>query len=237
MGSVRSRYVRQNLAFWESHRHRLVDAIGPDVVKWELDAKDFQDTGGSGTDPRGYVTTVVEVGTGTSEAEASDEAGRRVELVTAANENDGINLQLVGEAFRLDGRDIYFGIALEADEATQVDFLAGLCISNTDPLGGVTDGVYFEKLDGGTGISTVTEKDSTETQTDDEGTLAADTLVTLEFYFDGTTVYFYVNGSRVGTHAANIPDDEPLTPTIQFLTGEGSAHRMKIAWARAISIG
>lgn len=234
--AVHSRHRRGNLLFWDTHRMRIVDAIGKDVSKWELRAIDAQDAGGTATDPRGYTTTVVEVGAGTSEAEASDEAGFTWELVTAANENDGISIQADGEQFRPTGRDIYFGIELQADEATQVDFLVGLAISDTALLGGLSDGIYFEKLDGGTGISGVTEKNSTETQTDSLGTFAANTNVILEFYFDGTSVYFFVNGALAATHTANIPDDEPLTPSIELLAGSAAARRMKIAWARAIAI-
>ena len=236
--SVKSRYIRGNLAFYDTHRMRLVDAFGPDVVKWQANAQHAQDTAATGTQPSGYVTTLVEAGAGgDSDVEASDEVGFVWEIVTDNADNDGVNIQLNGEAFRLGARDVYFGIKLRADEATQDDFLVGLCISDTDLLGGMTDGVYFEKLDAGTGISTVTEKDSTETQSDDEGTFAADTDVTLEFYWDGTAVYFFVNGVEVGRVTANVPDDEELTPSIHFLTGEAVAHRMKVAWARAISIG
>lgn len=239
MPTLHSRYVNGSLAFYDTHRMRIIDAIGTDVVKWDLKADDFQDTGGTGTDPRGYVTTVVEVGTGTTEAEASDEDGVTVELVTAQNENDGITLQRVGEAFKASGRDIYFGISLESNDATQSDFLVGLAISDTDPLGGVTDGIYFEKLDGGTGISSVTEKDSTETQNDSLGTYANDTAVDLDIYYDdsASTVYFFVDGAQVATHTANIPDDEELTPTIQYLNGAGGGvDRVKIHWARARAI-
>lgn len=239
MASLHSRFIRGNLAYWDTHRMRLVDAIGPDVVKWSLKADDFQDTGGTGTDPRGYVTTVVEAGAGgTSEAEASDEERVEVELVTDNAENDGISLQRVGEAFIFDSdHDIYFGIELQINDVDQTDILAGLCISDTALLGGMTDGVYFESVDGGAGVSTVTEKDSTETQTDNEGTLEDDTAMFLEFYWDGSTVYFFIDGVQVGTHTANIPDDELLTPSIEFLTGETTANRCKIHQARAIQVG
>jgi hypothetical protein len=236
---LKSRYIRGALAFYDTHRMRLIDAIGADVVKWELAAQDAQDTGGGGTDPRGYVTTMVEAGAGgNSEVEASDEVGVAWELITDNADNDGINIQLNGEAFKLtSGRDVYFGIELQANDATQSDFLAGLCISDTDLLGGMTDGVYLEKLDGGTGVSTVTEKDSTETQSDDEHVFAADTAVTLEFYWDGSKVHFFINGVEVGTSSTNVPDDEELTPSIHFLTGEAAVKRMKVHWARAIQIG
>jgi len=234
---VHSRHIRGALAFYDTNRQRLLEVIGPDVVEWKLRGDSFQQTAGTATDGRGYTTTVVEVGAGTSEAEASDEAGIEVELINAANDNDGQNLQLVGEKFQASSRHLYFGIKLEADEATQSDFLVGLGITDTDALGGITDGIYLEKLDAGTSISAVTEKDSTETQTDSLGTFADDTAMVLEFLFDGTSVYFFVDGVEVAIHTANIPDDEALTPTIQFLNGEAVAHRMKIHWARAFSIG
>jgi hypothetical protein len=216
---------------------RLVDAVGPDVVKWELQAQDAQANAGTGTQPRGYTTTLVEAGGGESDIEASDEAGFKWEIITDAADNDGVSAQLNGEAFRPTGREIYFGIALQADEITQDDFLVGLCITDTALLGGMTDGIYFRKVDAAATIAAVTEKNSTETEDADVGSLVANTTIILEFYFDGTTVYFFVNGVQQATSITNIPDDEALTPSIEFLTGEAVAHRMKIAWARAISIG
>ena len=72
----------------QGNEYSIVDAFGQRVSKWLLDAQDFQANAGTGSDPSGYTTTVVEVGAGSSEAEISDEAGFEVELVTAANDND-----------------------------------------------------------------------------------------------------------------------------------------------------
>src|SRR6185369_13767992 len=109
---------------------------------------------------------------------------------TDANEDDGIEMQLAGEAFELTTGQAatYFGIRFKADEATQIDILAGLCITDTTLLGGMTDGVYFEKLDGGTGTSFTVEKNSTETQADALATFAADTWTIWEFYWNGTAL-------------------------------------------------
>jgi hypothetical protein len=227
------------MAFWDTHEHRLVDAIGGNVRKWELDpvAAGLQDQAATGTDPNGAVTTVVEAGAGTSEMSASKTAGYLAELVTAANDNDGISVQFADENFELTSdQDLYFGIELECDEATQSDLLVGLCITDTALLGGMTDGVYHQKLDGGTGVSTVTEKASTETQSDNEGTFADDTLMYFEFYWDGTSVYFYINGVEVGIVTTNIPT-EALRPSIEFLSGEAVAHTIKIRKFKVIQIG
>ena len=240
MADTHSRFIRGNLAFYDTHRMRLVDAIGSGVIKWELrpDTAGLQDQGATGTDPHGAVTTVVEAGAGSSEMTASKTAGYAAELVSAAADNDGISVQFADENFELTaGQDLYFGIELEVDEATQVDWLVGLAITDTALLGGLSDGVYFEKLDVGTGISTVAEKDSTEIQSDSEGTFAAATLVFLEIYWDGSSLHFFIDGVEVGIVTTNIPDNEALRPSIEFLTGEAVAHTMKIRQARCIQIG
>jgi hypothetical protein len=143
-------------------------------------------------------------------------------FTTDAAEDDGITFQMAGESFGFSTSQTatYFGCRLKAGEATQNDWMVGLNITDTTQLGGITDGVYFEKLDGGTGISFTTEKNSTETQTDNLATFAADTYVVLEFYFDGTSVKAMINGTVVATHTTNICDDELLTPTLEILTGE-----------------
>ena len=238
--TVHSREVRGSLVFWETHRMRILDAIGGNVLKWELrpDTAGLQDQGATGTDPHGAITTVVEVGSGTSEMSASKTVGYSAELVTAANEDDGISVQIADENFGFaSDQDLYFGIELEVDEATQSDFLVGLCITDTTLLAGLSDGVYFECLDAGTGISTVTEKGASETQSDNEGTLADDTLVFLEFYWDGNSVTFFINGTEVGKVTLTVPDTEALRPSFEWLTGEAVAHTMKIRQARVIQIG
>jgi len=116
-------------------------------------------------------------------------------------------------------------------------WITGDHITDTALLGGMTDGIYFRKVDASASIAAVTEKNSTETEAAEVGTLVANTTIILEFYFDGATVYFFVNGVQVAAHTANIPDDEALTPSIEFLTGEAVAHRMKVAWGRAFAIG
>ena len=238
--TVHSRYVRGALAYYEGHLRRLVDAVGENVQKFELKPEHAgQHAGATGSNPPAFTMTVVEIGTGTSEVEASNEIGVVWELINAADDNDGINIQLIGELFKADGnRDLYFGVKFEASEETQIDWMFGLCITDTTLLGGVADGIYFETLDGGTGISVVTEKNGTETQTDALGTAVADTGMVLEFYYAAAedSVYFFIDGVEVAIHTANIPDDQALRVSIAELNGEGTAHRVKINWLRVIQI-
>lgn len=235
--ALKSRKVGNNIVFYNGGRHRLVGAIGPDVVEF---FDDFAKSPLSGADAlHGWTVTLVEGGAGETTITHPDGAAGEILITTDAAENDGANLQMTGEAFGLftSARQGYFGIRLKSGEATQSDFLVGLCITDTDLLGGVSDGIYFRKVDGSTSVAAVTEKNSTETETAAVLTFAADTYYVLEFYFDGTSVYFYVDGTLVATHTANICDDELLTPSIHFLTGNAAAETMTVDWVRAIQVG
>jgi len=214
---------------------RWLDAIGPDVFKYILSTVGLPTDDTTG-DPTEFTLTPVEVGAGDSTAVLSDGT---LLFTCAGNENDGVNLQLKAEAFDFaSGNLVYFGVSLQVNDADQVDILAGICITDTTLLGGMTDGVYFESLDESTDINFVLEKDSTETTSASAvGTLADDTDIVLEFLFDGTNIDSWVNGvlqTRLAT--TNLPDDEQLTLSLAILTGEAVANTMTVNWCRAIQI-
>lgn len=221
--------------FYDTYLHRWLDAIGADVTKYILNtaALPTDDTTG---DPTEFTMTVVEAGAGNSTAVLSDNT---LLITCAAGENDGVSLQLKGEAFDLATNNlVYFGINFQVNDATQSDFLAGLCITDTTLLGGMTDGIYFECLDGSTDINFVLEKDSTETTSAAAvGTLADATDITLEFFFDGTYADCWVDGvlqTRLAT--TNLPNDEQLTVSLEYLTGEAVANTCTVNWMRAIQL-
>jgi hypothetical protein len=237
LAQVRSRRINGQLAFYEGHAMRLVDAVGSTVYKYELRPDIL---GATTTDPRGWTSTVVEAGSGTTEWDANNSAGRVGTITCAANENDGGSYQLLGENIELTSdQDVYVGTKLQINDVDQTDLFFGLAVTDTALLGGVADAVYFESVDGSAAISSVTEKDSTETQNDSVGTLVDATDILLEFYFDGSssTVYFFIDGSLVKEHTANIPDDEALRLTIEFLTGEATANTCNVQFLRVIQIG
>lgn len=222
-----------------SHLRRVIGAVGPEVIQYD---DRFVNSGLAASDaPVGWTITLVEAGGGESTITKPDGVDGGILLTTDANEDDGINMQLDGESFKLNTscRALYFYAKLRASEATQIDWLVGLCITDTTLLGGMTDGIYFEKLDGGTGVSCVTEKDSTETQTDAVHTFAAATDVELEFYYDkdDASVEFFVNGVSVAKHTANICDDEDLTPSVQVLAGSAAVRTLTLKHLRTIQIG
>jgi hypothetical protein len=237
MANLHSKRIKGNLAFYDTHHKRIVDAFGPDVVKYVDDfvTLPVDDTTG---DPTAFTMTVVEAGAGDTTVTSANVAGGALLITTDANENDGANLQLNGESFKLvSGNPLYFGARLKVSDATQSDFFIGLAITDTDILGGVTDRIGFEKLDGSTDLKFMLEKDSTETLSAALATVGTANMI-LEFYFDGTTVEVFVDGVSVATPAVtNLPDDEELRVSLQFLAGSAGAKTCTVDWVRCIQFG
>lgn len=218
------------LLYYQTHRHRIVGAVGDNVQFYDLQHHDCQP---DATDPLGFTATVVEAGSGTTEWTASDTERGASTITCAANEDDGGSYQLLGESVLLDsGNWVYFRIKASINDVDQTDFFAGFAITDTAILGGVTDRIGFQSVDGDAGLDFLVEKDSTETLTEDVATLADDTVVDLEFVWDGAaeSLYSYVDGSLTSTQTAttNLPNDELLRLSVEFLTGEAVANTMTI---------
>lgn len=223
-----------------THLKRWLDAIGPNVVKV---LKDFAD--GPGVDTAfddEWTITRVEAGAGESTITRIDGIGGYARITTDANENDGINAQLIGEAFELTSDQfLYFGaFGILLSDATQSDFFLGLAITDTDILGGVTDRIGFEKLDGATDLKAMLEKDSTETLSASLATLVDATAFDIEFFWDGPNnrVEFFVNGASASVPAVtNLPNDEALRLSWHFLAGAAAVKTMDIDRLTVIQIG
>ena len=156
--STNSRYIRGALAFFGTHRKRLLNAIGENVVSYIEDFVNLpvDDTTG---DPLAWTTTVVEAGSGTTTFASTDASGGKAIITTAGNEDDGGNYQLNGESFETTSdQDLYFGTKLAINDADNTDIIVGLAVTDTTLLGGLADGIYFESVDGSASISTVTAR-------------------------------------------------------------------------------
>ena len=217
--------------------HRWYDAFGPGVAKYVQDFVTWPDDDTTG-DPLGFTLNITEAGGGDSTAViTANGTGGQLLITTAANEDDGYQMQITGEAFQLEGNfPCYFGIRFQVNDADQTDVLFGLCITDNDCLGGVTDGLYFRSPDESAVLSAVAEQDSGES-TSAVATLTDAAWVTAEWLFDGDEVVFYINGVEVASLAAtdaNFPDDEDMTLTMELLTGEAVANTCNIDWVRVI---
>lgn len=243
VANVGSTWINGAQVYYQKpYRQRWLDAIGVDVIKYTqgFSSLPVDDTT---TDPDEWTWSPTEVGAGTTEGVITGVAGGEFLVTTAANEDDGVNMQIKGASFKCeDGKPLYFGIKIKISDATESDLFIGVGITDTDWLGGITDGYYFEKLDGGTDVSAVTE-DTGETQTDNVAVMDTDYHI-YEFYYDGVlttaaaagTVTFWVDGVEVAQHttAANISIDTVITPTIEYLSGAAGVDTFSIDWLNVI---
>jgi hypothetical protein len=236
--STEATEVRGALVY-RSHEypHRWYDAFGEGVSKY---IQDFQGYPVDNTTflPTEFVTTLVNAST----CVPTDVAGGAMLITTAGAENDGVKLQLgstAGESIDLSGPyPVYFMCRFAISDVDQTDVLVGLFVTDTTALDGGTDGMYFRSVDESALLYFVTEKNSIEGATA-VATLTDAGYITVEFYFDGATVYHYVNGALTGSVArtdATFPNDELLRLTIEFLTGAAATPTMTITDVRLIQI-
>jgi len=220
--------------------HRWYDAWGPSVVKYEMNTAACPTDNTTGM-PTEFVNTLV----GGSTFAHTDVAGGAVLLTTGATTDNGVKLQL-GDELSGNGENVsfaaeyptYFGVTLQINDATQTDFLAGFCVTDTDCLGAVADGIYFRKVDADTTIYFVLEQGSAESATA-VATMADATDITLEFFYWGSNVYVYADNVLMATIAdtdANFCNDELLRLTFEFLTGEDVADTCTIKRLRFVQI-
>jgi hypothetical protein len=174
--------------------------------------------------------TVTTVGT-TPTAAITDGAFGRLLLTTTGADNDGIQLQKVGEAFLpVAGKKMWFKTKFQISDATQSDFLFGIAVTDTTAIAasgdGVTDGIFFQKDDASTSVTLYCQKDATTGQTSaaSVATMVAATDIELGFEYDGgTNIRYFVDGVHKGTlelsTAAGFLPDTECRVTIAFLTG------------------
>lgn len=223
--------------------NRWFYGVGPGVAQYvtEFTTLPFDD---NTSDPTEFTLSITEVG-GASTTVIADVPGGALVITAAGNEDDGVQMQLgpanSGEWVSLDAHTYtYFGIEFAVNDADQTDVLFGICVTDTDCLGGVTDGMYFRSVDETGVMNFVAEKNSVESSTA-ATTLTDDTYVEVEFLHDGPAgyVYVYVDGSLVtslATSDASFPNDEDLRLTIEFLSGEATANTCTIKHVRLIHI-
>lgn len=237
--TTHTKYIKGAHVYWQTHRKRLIEAFGQNVVKYSTDFTNLpvDDTTG---DPTEWTTTVVEVGAGDTLFALTDGAGGLARITTAGNENDGGSYQLGATCFELTTDQVlYFGaFGVTISDVTQSDFFLGLAVTDTAILGGVADRIGFQSVDASATMTFPIEKSTTETNFDPTVTLVDATAVDLEFYYDGSGLEIFVDGASQGKPAVtNLPDDVVMRLSWEFLTGAASAETMDINRITVIQIG
>ena len=235
---VRSRHELGQLVFYDSqYRHRWLDAIGPNVIKYIDDmAAVLYDTA--------WESTVVEAGSGTSILLPYNTEGGIVKLAAAGNDNDGIQLQSSNEGFKLTPNDpIYFGCRWAITGTTgfaSADTVIGLCNKDTTLTGGSSSGVFFMTKDAAATITFTASKADSATSITIVTTGAVDTFYIDEFYWDGTsTIYSWHNGVQGSSHVSQIASSQTLAISMSYLNGAahgGNVAGMLVDWVRCIQL-
>ena len=168
--------------------------------------------------------TITDVGANTRALTDAD--GGALLITNAAAENDGVNMQLVGESFAFaTGRKLWFKTRLTLSDATQMDALVGLAVLDTTLIASApANGVYFRKDDGDTQWDFSIQASSVSvSETSNFGT-ATTSAVVLGFYFDGVDTFeYYFDGTKIGeVTATGFPTTE-LSVSLAELNGEAVA--------------
>lgn len=185
-----------------------------------------------------WTLTTVETGTGNA-SEAVGKLDGGVLVVTNDDADDDSDFfQWARETFKFDSsKRLYGKIRCKLSDATQSDFIFGLCITDTTPLD-ASDGIFFKKDDGDAYLDFRVVKNSTATNKAAVATLADDTYFTAAFYYDpGDDKFFlYVDDVLVGAVAldANAPDDEELTITFGVQNGSAGAKVLSVDYIEIV---
>lgn len=200
-----------------------------------------------------WTVTLVEGGSGEADPALSGTTsvkGGSLNLTGDTNDNDGSELDQVGEPYQLDAGDtlVFCANITTGTDVTQVDLGFGIGITDTDWLGDsavMSDGIWFEKNDGDALLDLVCAKDASATSdyTRQAGiaTLAVSTTYKLCFIVqvnssDATKarVRAFVNNAQVysGVITTDIPDDEGMC--IKFGLQQGEATNLKTCKVNSI---
>lgn len=233
---MNSKWVNGNLVYHDSkYKWRWFDALGPTIVKY-IDHFVRVPTGADTGDPPGWEMTVITGDAGTATMTAGTTHSGEMILTTDGTENDGLNLQLKGEAFMLAAdKPCYFGVKLKVTDADATDLIVGLSITDAGIWAGEpTDMLIFQSADA-TAVCTATARKNAAEQNETSGTLVDNVYSVLEFVWDGSSkITPYFDNIAATALTTNLPDDEAMTPTFELLTGETGVNTVTIDWLRVI---
>ncbi len=178
---------------------------------------------------------ITNTGAGTEVTQSED--GGVLLLTNAAGIDDLTFLQYTGgtsatvvETFLMEaGKKAWFKTRVKISDATQSEFVVGLQITDTTPLG-VTDGIFFRKDDGDTNIDIVVQESATALSTAEAIAAATTGYVELAWYYDGVrTLHYFTDGVERGTlTTTNVLPSTELTISFGIQNGEAVAKTMSV---------
>lgn len=159
---------------------------------------------------------------------AEDEAGGIAKIACDGTADEGINLQVNGEQFNLDGGyPLYFEARVNAASIVDIDWFIGIAQTDAEIItGGVTNRVGFESVIGT--MSFVSEDAGNQKTVNTSITEAADDWIRVAFFWDGLLLHYSVDTNDNGkfeykgyltaaTTADYVPQAIMMTPTIEVI--------------------
>lgn len=147
-----------------------------------------------------YTLSATSVGAGTSAFSAADADGGVARITTAANEDDGIFAELIGEGFLLEaGKKTWIKTRFQVGDAIESDMIVGLHSTSATPQA-ATLRFLFETVDGAAAMYFNVDDNTTDADSGTVVTLANDTWVVLGAYYDGKgNIELFLNDAKVTT--------------------------------------
>ena len=176
-----------------------------------------------------WTITATSGGTGTSAISTPDVNGGIARITTAADENDGLFAQTIGETFLLEsGKKTWMKTRISVGDAIQSDLIVGLHSTDTTPQD-ATMRFLFESVDGAAAVYFNNDDNTTDSDSSTVATLEDDTFVTLGAYYDGiTTIKLYADDVLKDTMTSiTIPGAE-MAVGFGYLNGASGAETADI---------
>lgn len=166
----------------------------PDPTKYHVFFDDFN----SPPLATEYTLSATSVGVGTSAFSAADADGGVARITTAANEDDGIFAELIGEGFLIEtGKKAWIKARFQVGDAIESDMIIGLHSTSATPQA-ATMRFLFETVDGAAAMYFNVDDNTTDADSDTVVTLEDDTYVTVGAYYDGKgNIDLYANDVKV----------------------------------------
>lgn len=152
-----------------------------------------------------------------------------------ASDNSYVQIQAEQESIRIvAGKQMWFGARIKASTTTEIDTFFGVFITDTDILGGVSDGFGFRKDDDDTQIDAMMAYNATVfpdhySQETNIGTITTSYIeymmwVVPDSSGNGGEIYFYLDGTQVSKiDSLALPNDEDLAIAAGFRNGTTAA--------------
>jgi hypothetical protein len=196
----------------------------------------------------GATWNVTAGGTGPAVTLDNAEIGGAVLLKAGSDDDSTALMYAVNNPFVLDAanpRKIWWEARLKLSDVDASGFFVGLAGNGTDAtvdtaiLAGtpsLADGIGWQIVDGQAAVTfaSITAVGDVETVVQSATSATDATYVLLQFYFDGSTAHFYINGELSHSSALTLPTDgTKICPHIEYIQQTGDDDTLHVDYVRA----